>query len=141
MKISENIKSFGKTMSLTLSQETSCSICFEEMTETNSRRLNPCGHKFHRHCIYVSLVLLLLDLLFHHLLHSIWQEWMHSAGGAGNTCPMCRNYMAQVTRELTNISLTFVLEWIWFLSSALSLDILPQEDEFPDLPQAGHRRH
>merc|ERR1719397_1335859 len=46
-----------------------CAVCLEEMFEHNSKRLNPCGHRFHHHCI---------------------NEWMHTHGGAGNTCPMCR---------------------------------------------------
>merc|ERR1719244_731461 len=52
-----------------------CAVCLEEMFDHNSKRLNPCGHKFHNHCI---------------------NEWMHTHGGAGNTCPMCRVY---ITRE------------------------------------------
>merc|ERR1719341_609204 len=52
-----------------------CAVCLEEMFDHNSKRLNPCGHRFHHHCI---------------------NEWMHTHGGAGNTCPMCRVY---ITRE------------------------------------------
>ena len=70
-------------------QDTNCSVCFENMDENNSRKLNPCGHRFHNQCI---------------------NEWMSTSGGAGNTCPMCRHYIVQ-------------------------------EDEFPDLGHAGHRRH
>ena len=36
-------------------QESDCSICFEEMLDLNSRRLNPCGHRYHNHCINVSV--------------------------------------------------------------------------------------
>jgi len=55
-------------------QEANCSVCFEEMSEANSRRLNPCQHRFHNSCI---------------------NEWMQTSGGAGNTCPMCRHYIVQ----------------------------------------------
>jgi len=52
----------------------SCSICFEDMIPTDSRYLNPCRHRFHNHCI---------------------NKWLESPGGAGSTCPMCRNYIVK----------------------------------------------
>jgi len=51
-----------------------CSICFEDMYATDSRYLNSCGHRFHIHCINL---------------------WLESPGGAGSTCPMCRNYIVK----------------------------------------------
>ena len=51
-----------------------CSICLEDMSMRDSRRLNPCHHKFHNQCI---------------------GNWLATPGGAGNTCPMCRHYIIQ----------------------------------------------
>eukprot|EP00090_Calanus_glacialis_P031446 TRINITY_DN5190_c0_g1_i2.p1 TRINITY_DN5190_c0_g1~~TRINITY_DN5190_c0_g1_i2.p1 ORF type:complete len:1519 (-),score=592.62 TRINITY_DN5190_c0_g1_i2:152-4708(-) len=54
--------------------DNNCSICLEDMSDRDSRRLNPCEHKFHNHCI---------------------NNWLSTPGGAGNTCPMCRHYIIQ----------------------------------------------
>jgi len=54
--------------------DNNCSICLEDMTDRDSRRLNPCLHKFHNMCI---------------------NNWLATPGGAGNTCPMCRHYIVQ----------------------------------------------
>jgi len=54
--------------------DNNCSICLEDMTERDSRMLNPCNHKFHNHCI---------------------NDWLAKPGGAGNTCPMCRHFILQ----------------------------------------------
>eukprot|EP00092_Neocalanus_flemingeri_P039096 GFUD01042557.1.p1 GENE.GFUD01042557.1~~GFUD01042557.1.p1 ORF type:complete len:1549 (-),score=469.67 GFUD01042557.1:273-4919(-) len=54
--------------------DNNCSICLEDMMERDSRRLNPCNHKFHNQCI---------------------DNWLATPGGAGNTCPMCRHYIIQ----------------------------------------------
>jgi len=54
--------------------DNNCSICLEEMHDRDSRRLNPCEHKFHNTCI---------------------DAWLSSPGGASNTCPMCRHYIIQ----------------------------------------------
>jgi len=54
--------------------DNNCSICLEDMSERDSRRLNPCEHKFHNDCI---------------------NNWLSTPGGAGNTCPMCRHYIIQ----------------------------------------------
>jgi len=54
--------------------DNNCSICLEDMVERDSRRLNPCQHKFHNMCI---------------------DNWLATPGGAGNTCPMCRHYIVQ----------------------------------------------
>ena len=35
--------------------DNNCSICLEDMHDRDSRRLNPCEHKFHNACIDVSL--------------------------------------------------------------------------------------
>lgn len=51
-----------------------CSICMEDMNATDSRYLNPCRHRFHNTCI---------------------DKWLESPGGAGSTCPMCRNYIVK----------------------------------------------
>ena len=32
-----------------------CAVCLEEMFDHNSKRLNPCGHRFHHHCINVRV--------------------------------------------------------------------------------------
>jgi len=50
-----------------------CSICFESLLpgDPNVRRL-PCNHRFHHDCI---------------------NGWLASANGAGNTCPLCREYI------------------------------------------------
>lgn len=50
-----------------------CSICFEVLQpgDPNVRRL-PCSHRFHKGCI---------------------NGWLASANGAGNTCPLCREYI------------------------------------------------
>ena len=37
-----------------VSENKDCSICFEEMSPTDSRYLNPCLHRFHNECINVS---------------------------------------------------------------------------------------
>merc|ERR1712179_56514 len=50
------------------------SICLEDMHDRDSRSLNPCEHKFHNTCI---------------------DAWLSFPGGAGNTCPMCRQYIIQ----------------------------------------------
>jgi len=55
-------------------EDDNCSICFEVMDGTDSRYLNPCGHRFHINCISL---------------------WLESPGGAGSTCPMCRNYIVK----------------------------------------------
>jgi len=54
--------------------DNNCSICLEDMHDRDSRRLNPCEHKFHNACI---------------------DHWLSTPGGAGNTCPMCRHYIIQ----------------------------------------------
>jgi len=54
--------------------DNNCSICLEDMSDRDSRRLNPCEHKFHNQCI---------------------NNWLATPGGAGNTCPMCRHYIIQ----------------------------------------------
>jgi len=54
--------------------DNNCSICLEDMTDRDSRRLNPCEHKFHNACI---------------------DHWLSTPGGAGNTCPMCRHFIIQ----------------------------------------------
>jgi len=54
--------------------DNNCSICLEDMTERDSRMLNPCRHKFHNHCI---------------------NDWLDKPGGGGNTCPMCRHFIVQ----------------------------------------------
>merc|ERR1712096_772 len=54
--------------------DNNCSICLEDMTERDSRMLNPCRHRFHNHCI---------------------NDWLDKPGGAGNTCPMCRHFIVQ----------------------------------------------
>lgn len=33
-----------------------CSICFEEFKEESECRLTPCGHVFHRECIYTWII-------------------------------------------------------------------------------------
>ena len=36
--------------------------------------------------------------LIRNMLHdALFQEWMHTHGGAGNTCPMCRVYITRVS--------------------------------------------
>merc|ERR1712096_314139 len=54
--------------------DNNCSICLEDMTERDSRMLNPCSHEFHNKCI---------------------NDWLAKPGGAGNTCPMCRHFIVQ----------------------------------------------
>ena len=54
--------------------DSDCTICYETMTESNSRLLDPCKHRFHVKCI---------------------NDWMGSSLGAGNTCPICRDYIVQ----------------------------------------------
>jgi len=56
--------------------DNNCSICLEDMEDRaqDSRRLNPCQHRFHNRCI---------------------DKWLRSPGGSGNTCPMCRNFIVQ----------------------------------------------
>jgi len=41
--------------------DNNCSICLEDMTERDSRRLNPCHHKFHNQCINVSYSFVLFN--------------------------------------------------------------------------------
>ena len=35
-------------------QAEECPVCLDEMTEVDSRRLRPCGHRFHNKCFKVS---------------------------------------------------------------------------------------
>ena len=56
-----------------------------------------------------------------------FQEWMHTHGGAGNTCPMCRVYITRVG----NLNLCGI-------NASMNYH---QEDEFPDLGHNPHRRH
>jgi len=58
--------------------DNNCSICLEDMNERDSRRLDPCEHKFHNACI---------------------EQWLSSPGGAGNTCPICRHYIFHQEEE------------------------------------------
>jgi len=55
-------------------QDKDCSICFEDMDSEDSMYLQPCRHRFHKACI---------------------NQWLESPGGAGSTCPMCRNYIVK----------------------------------------------
>eukprot|EP00092_Neocalanus_flemingeri_P097923 GFUD01124853.1.p1 GENE.GFUD01124853.1~~GFUD01124853.1.p1 ORF type:complete len:161 (-),score=47.22 GFUD01124853.1:69-551(-) len=48
--------------------DNNCLICLEDMMERDSRRLNPCNHKFHNQCI---------------------DNWLATPGRAEHTCPMC----------------------------------------------------
>eukprot|EP00092_Neocalanus_flemingeri_P035171 GFUD01038275.1.p1 GENE.GFUD01038275.1~~GFUD01038275.1.p1 ORF type:complete len:179 (-),score=58.19 GFUD01038275.1:110-646(-) len=54
--------------------DNNCLICLEDMMERDSRRLNPCNHKFHIQCI---------------------DNWLATPGRAEHTCPMCRHYIIQ----------------------------------------------
>jgi len=58
--------------------DNNCSICLEDMNDRDSRRLDPCEHKFHNVCI---------------------EQWLSSPGGAGNTCPICRHYIFHQEEE------------------------------------------
>ena len=73
--------------------DNNCSICLEDMFERDSRRLNPCEHRFHNHCIDVSLFKI---YCFISEFIALFQNWLSTPGGAGNTCPMCRHYIIQV---------------------------------------------
>ena len=76
------------------------------MFDHNSKRLNPCGHRFHHHCINVRVCKykeILVDVrdetnidIPNMMIDAPFQEWMHTHGGAGNTCPMCRVYITRV---------------------------------------------
>lgn len=58
--------------------DTECSICMgdDQMDNMNSRQLDPCKHRFHNKCI---------------------MNWLRTDGGAGNTCPICRNFIVDVS--------------------------------------------
>ena len=73
--------------------DNNCSICLEDMFERDSRRLNPCEHRFHNHCIDVSLFKI---YYFISEFFALFQNWLSTPGGAGNTCPMCRHFIIQV---------------------------------------------
>jgi len=78
--VSEMLAWKGKVETLDLGSldiehnDSDCTICYETMTESNSRLLDPCKHRFHTKCI---------------------NDWMGSSLGAGNTCPICRDYIVQ----------------------------------------------
>jgi len=55
-------------------EDNDCSICLEDMLDSDSLYLNPCRHRYHTVCI---------------------NQWLDSPGGAGSTCPMCRNYIVK----------------------------------------------
>jgi len=55
-------------------RDENCSICFDDMSAADSTSLSPCHHRFHINCINI---------------------WLESPGGAGSTCPMCRNYIVK----------------------------------------------
>jgi len=75
MMVSEMLAQEGKIGGLEMEhKDTDCTICYEMMTESNSRFLDPCKHRFHDKCI---------------------NDWMGSSLGAGNTCPICRDYIVQ----------------------------------------------
>ena len=75
-------------------RESECSICMENMMPRapNVRRL-PCSHSFHSNCINVSsqsqpFILASIKSKF-----PCPQDWLATPGGAGNTCPLCREYI------------------------------------------------
>jgi len=55
--------------------DSECVICYDIMNDYNSKKLNPCRHRFHNHCI---------------------DNWIYSERtGTGNTCPMCRKFIVK----------------------------------------------
>ena len=55
-------------------EDTSCSICFEVMDDSNSFCLKLCQHRFHTACL---------------------KQWLQSPSGVSSTCPMCRTYIVK----------------------------------------------